>query len=871
MDDLEDLKNNPLVRDHATLIYTTPSHTKETPRFRIVFVLERTIHDKSEMRAASRSLVLRLSGDPAAVDPARIFYGSRDCKSLISDKGINQTFLDELIKQGRNVDHSVRDDDKKQRGSGRSELGFSRSLVVKTKDASEQPISSLSAKTSIYCPFHLDTNASAFITFNARKQIGIHCSTCASTFWENDADSSVDFFAFDKAAKAIQDHVGFSEDLDTFLHQTETQTHLETANVHFIERPFVEHVNLTEGANFIKSPKASGKTEFLKNIVEDTSGSVLLIGHRRSLINQMCNRLGLHCYLNEPDPGEEQWGSKFHRYGVCLDSISKIPRGMNYDYVFIDESEQVLSHILSSTLDDKRNTAFYRLRNILGTAKHVVALDADLQEVSFNYISEWTRLYDKSRKSRLWINTHKTDQGELYVYDSKPQLIGDLHQSIKEGQRCYVTSNSKGLIEQLNQSIQANSPSSKTIMITSDTVTGEDQFKFLDDPVSHAQNYDVILCSPSVSTGVDITFPDNEKVIDSVYGIFEPFVLTHFECDQQLLRVRHPKVTKVYVTPRVFNFETNFDVVLNDALSLNMMDHVLKDFDINGERPYDKEDPLLQVAASILSMQRASKNRLKKNFLDYKRDQGWKISSVESDEDLQKEGSILALEGKGLVADQMIKSLLDAPKITKEELQELDQKKMDEYTLSPEETSTYVRGLIERFYREDISPELIKLDQKGRYRSAVRSYELLTDWDGLMETTSIRRTMEEVQSERRFLIPNDHQKQVFIAQCLDKSGVYHQGQFKTDQEFTKSDLDEFVSFLQSSKTQYEFVFNNSPNVDLVEKPMRNLNTILKTVGLSMKNMRKTRRGDEAIYYYQIDSKKLEIINGIVNKRNNIRG
>jgi hypothetical protein len=74
---IEAALQNPLVREHALLLHTTASHKPERPRFRIIFALPRTITDAAELKAVSRSLALRLSGDPAATDPTRIFFGNR--------------------------------------------------------------------------------------------------------------------------------------------------------------------------------------------------------------------------------------------------------------------------------------------------------------------------------------------------------------------------------------------------------------------------------------------------------------------------------------------------------------------------------------------------------------------------------------------------------------------------------------------------------------------------------------------------------------------------------------------------------------------------------------------------------------------------
>jgi predicted transcriptional regulator of viral defense system len=59
-------------------------------------------------------------------------------------------------------------------------------------------------------------------------------------------------------------------------------------------------LGLRDGVLCVKSPKGSGKTEQLENIVREAKErklSVLLLGHRRSLLQSMSRRLGLTCYF----------------------------------------------------------------------------------------------------------------------------------------------------------------------------------------------------------------------------------------------------------------------------------------------------------------------------------------------------------------------------------------------------------------------------------------------------------------------------------------------------------------------------------------------------------------------------------------------
>jgi hypothetical protein len=52
---IEEALENPLVRDHAAILYTTVRHQPDAHRYRIVFVLPRTITDAGEMEAVLRA------------------------------------------------------------------------------------------------------------------------------------------------------------------------------------------------------------------------------------------------------------------------------------------------------------------------------------------------------------------------------------------------------------------------------------------------------------------------------------------------------------------------------------------------------------------------------------------------------------------------------------------------------------------------------------------------------------------------------------------------------------------------------------------------------------------------------------------------
>lgn len=68
----------------CSFAYTTPSHTEEKPKGRVVFILENPITEAEEMRAAYQAVAWYMSmdghtTDRVCKDPLRLYYGSPNC------------------------------------------------------------------------------------------------------------------------------------------------------------------------------------------------------------------------------------------------------------------------------------------------------------------------------------------------------------------------------------------------------------------------------------------------------------------------------------------------------------------------------------------------------------------------------------------------------------------------------------------------------------------------------------------------------------------------------------------------------------------------------------------------------------------------
>lgn len=74
------LCNDKFIQRYAAFLYSTPSHTDEHPRTRVIFLLDTPIMQaKNYALAASALLWLYGSADSSCRDAARFFYGSKGC------------------------------------------------------------------------------------------------------------------------------------------------------------------------------------------------------------------------------------------------------------------------------------------------------------------------------------------------------------------------------------------------------------------------------------------------------------------------------------------------------------------------------------------------------------------------------------------------------------------------------------------------------------------------------------------------------------------------------------------------------------------------------------------------------------------------
>lgn len=849
---IEQAMNDPYVIQYAGIIYPTWNNTPSHNRFRIVFFLEKTIQDANTMESAYTGLIRMFGGDGACKDACRIFYGNKKALPIILGNTLPNDLLDELIKLGsekrERAEHGENDSIKSGASTTRAEQRLRADYQVETIAGSMESVASLKKGSIVRCPFHIDKSPSAFVTESRNGTKGIHCSSCAKTFWPEAMNfralQNYDFNQIESDLHAIE----FEEDPCNYLDEkapSEFFTH-DGRMVLPGSNHRLNDIELGPGIILIRSPKDSGKTHQLKRMVQEckiNSLSVLLIGHRQSLISSLAKRIGLDCYLDKKDSDGNAIAVSDY-YAICLDSIPRLLnlRVHRFDVVIIDESEQVFSHLTSETLRKQRRDCFLMMERYLEKAKTVIACDADLGYLTLTTIAS---ARGGEMPAKFYINRHKENNPEIDLYNSENQLLSELITAVRSGGKYYVCCNSKKKAQLIENSINAETSGSLRVLLITSTNSKEPEIRnFIENISEEILKYDVVVSSPSLGTGIDITFAENEKLIDGVFGFFGARINTHFDIDQQLCRVRHPKFVKAWISPEKFTFEIEPDVIKRNCIELGQITDVQISYDANDMKIYADDDKLLTLYAEVLSLQRASKNNLKQHFIDLKNHNGWQVNIIETDETASVIGRDARKEARLNLERNNMSAICSAPQISKEVAVQLaklpflnlqDQAKLDRYQM-------------EKFYDEIVTPTLVKLDNNGTYRTKIHFLAIYIASDHGSENQNLSGTKISV-SERELL----SKTKSLLSELFDAAKLIDQnGNFIEDKAICNADLESFKSLCLQRKFDIESLLKMSLRADLQIKPIAQLGELLRAIGCEWKKPMKTEIKGKNIIYYAIN-------------------
>ncbi len=317
----------------------------------------------------------------------------------------------------------------------------------------------------IYLVFDQDSKPTTIKAVNcAIRKLGYlftqaNCTVSVVT-WPSEWGKGVDDLIVNKGKETFDDCFAKALPLESWRVQGLNQL-TYTPQIE-VNSPYLPTINIPETASLIgiKSPKGTGKTTLLETIVKKAIAQqkkVLVIGHRIKLVEALCQRFGLP-YVTEV---RDQKVSAKLGYGLCIDSLhpnSQIQFQANDwqdSIIIIDEVEQVLWHGLNaSTCKNNRVSILKSLKtlmqNILGGGGQVYLADADLSDISLDYITALAGFPVQP----FIIQNHwqpapqETWKINYYTENSPKRWVKDLVKAIRQGEKPFVCLSAQKLTSQ---------------------------------------------------------------------------------------------------------------------------------------------------------------------------------------------------------------------------------------------------------------------------------------------------------------------------------------------------------------------------------------------------------------------------------------
>jgi hypothetical protein len=311
----------------------------------------------------------------------------------------------------------------------------------------------------------------------------------------------------------------------------------------------------------VKSPKNSGKTFWLANLIEEIDTRYILIGNRKTLTKELTQKLPHFTYVDmsiTADDVEMIWEEEDnwkHRLGVVLDSFLKLKTiDFNGAIILIDEAEQFLDSLLLGKTHVKkfRGQILAVLMEKLKECGAVVLCDADLSDFTVDYFSKAS-----GKPSFKFENTYQENNRNLLVYENIEEIISVIHSSVEKFENIFIVSDSKKQLTALADTYADRGK--RVLLLTRENLNDNpDLHRYLSNhgELIKKDRIQIVLGSPVIQSGISIELGD---YFHNYVGIFQGVVPPNV-ASQMLIRDRGNCDRHIWANARGLDYSNDFNV-----------------------------------------------------------------------------------------------------------------------------------------------------------------------------------------------------------------------------------------------------------------------------------------------------------------------
>ncbi len=866
---IEVLIADPFISAHACIIYPTASSTPEHPRHRIVIHLSEPVDQPQRWEALQKGLMTELAHldpDPACKDAARMFFGSDLPGHYFNEQAVLPLEIAGALTQPQALEEDQRQSKleykrrkHQYRQSGSKEVSEELVEAIENKLAIRDAYNNSGFTVqAIACPMHShehDAERPA-AHWNHDKKI-LHCHKCGRSYLAHEVAEALGFNISDFYSKTVSSIMKCSHE---YITQFDLLKLIREDNRTFL----------------IKSPTGTGKTELMKKIIlSNPDARVLIITHRRSLVEDMCKRFNKDsnvCFQSYDKLSTAEIRSA-SRLCICINSLDKLfsfgQVPLHYDFVIMDEIEQQFTHLIGDTFRGHQAVNTYQLLCCLvQDSDIVIGLDAYATLLSF----EWFKSLRGDKGAKWIINQFAHSKQNLAVLNTPQDMIAEAnHQLINNlisgpivfavtslrmskflysyysGKAFSPTSDESEIDEAVEDSLLKlleTSPfqfgQDQVVLICGDTMDMHETHDFLNNLNERLPKIKVLIYTSALGTGVDIQIP-----VKGVFGIFKAGILTADELHQMLARCRNPHNVWVNIKAGGGGRETTAHKLYDRELQ-NMMTtgNILRT--ITPEQPVSLNsvvEAYLRFQSRVQSKINRSHNLLRREFLKlavHKYNIHPQIDDYDDDLLLKISNDMTLIRRANASIDKTM--TLRSKSIDVETYQHLQHTHM----LTPDTIAGHFRWVIEQVYRQDITV--------GIYEHAIKNgMSHLINFTDFHSYDSELMIQDSYESLAEFA---PHQRNHATARKRLTLKVLKAvwGDFTLLEELSPvhpEDIQTQIKVLPASfSTQAKNVFRWHHNV--VTEPINLVRRVLRELGIEFKKI----RSGKLKGYYQIDEQTL---------------
>ncbi len=515
---------------------------------------------------------------------------------------------------------------------------------------------------------------------------------------------------------------------------------------------YLKPFDVPTGANLIaiKSPKGTGKTKVFEALAQGTNDRnerVLVIAHRVQLGRALCERLGLP-FIDEVKELSTSLG-----FGLCVDSLHPNsqarfnPKNYYGASIIIDEVEQVISHVLNSTTCQNNRVSILKtlketLENAIAGGGQLYIADADLSDVSIDFFREFLNVNLKLfLVENKWIPEQRR---QCYKYSKKEHLVAALFAAIEKDKKTFVCLSAqkpKGKYSTctLEAEIIKRFPSKKILRVDSESVSNPNHpaFGCVNNLDQVLLDYDVVLASPSLETGVSI---DIKGHFDSVWGIFQG-VTPEESARQFLARVREGVPRHIWAAKKgvtVGNGSLNQKSILDSLRGISQANlKLLTFFDACQDTDLNSFQAATDCWSKMAARTNIGMNRYSEAIYEGLEAEGYEILTVADNPEIVIKNAKDVKESLKTTSEELLgkerQQIANSPDITSEENEKLKAKR----TKTKKEQYIERKHLLQNIYGLEVTPQLVAKDDKG-WHPQLKLYYYLTAGRKFLEMEDVK-------------------------------------------------------------------------------------------------------------------------------------